>query len=267
MDKPTTTYHCHSLWSDGGASIERMVAAAAHAGMTEIGVSDHLVLMPDGGSVVWSMPVHRVREYAAEVRHIAASAPIQVKLGVEIDFFPSNPRQAEIDRIVADCGFDYAIGSIHFIDFFSVDSYASDWERLSADDVNEMHRRYWERVALAARSGQFDFLGHIDLPKKFCFLPTIDLTATVLGALDAIATAGVPIELNTAGWDKPCAEQYPSLTLLRECRKRNIPVLINDDAHAEEGVGRHYDKASDTLDQAGYSRLWAPPFAACLPRE
>ena len=47
-----------------------------------------------------------------------------------------------------------------------------------------------------AESGVFDFAAHLDLPKKFGFKPAANLSAESSAALDAIAAAGMAIEIN-----------------------------------------------------------------------
>ena len=97
-----------------------------------------------------------------------------------------------------------------------------------------MWKGYWERIGQMAASGIYDFAAHLDLPKKFGFRPTIDLAQEAHTALDALAAAGMAIEINTAGWSLPAREAYPSLDLLRAARERDIPLLINADAHRPE---------------------------------
>jgi histidinol-phosphatase (PHP family) len=98
----------------------------------------------------------------------------------------------------------------------------------------------------------FDFVGHLDLPKKFGFHARADLSRERDAALDAIAAADLAVELNTAGWDKPCAECYPAAALLREVRTREIPVLVSADAHAPEKAAAHYRRAAEALWQIGF---------------
>ena len=57
-----TSYHNHTTWSDGKASLAEMVAAGRAAGLDELGISDHYVLAPRGLDVRWSMPLERVNE-------------------------------------------------------------------------------------------------------------------------------------------------------------------------------------------------------------
>ena len=245
------SYHNHSTWSDGTSSIAEMVRAAAASGLAEFGMSDHYVLVPEGRTSAseWSMPLDRLEEYVADVQAARADGPT-VRLGIEADFYPET-WPALADRL-AGIPFDYVIGSVHSADGFPIDSGADFWTPLDQDGVDAIHRLYWVRIRQLAECGLFDFVGHLDLPKKFAFLPLADLSRERRDALDAIAAADLALELNTAGWEKPCAECYPSASLLAEARRREIPVLISADAHAPEKVAAHYGRAAELLWQVGF---------------
>ena len=74
-----------------------------------------------------------------------------------------------------------------------------------------------------------------------------------LKVLDAIAANDGAIELNTAGWYKPCAEQYPAFDLLQAANARKIPVIVNADAHSAADVVRGFDQAYMLLNEAGFN--------------
>ena len=99
---------------------------------------------------------------------------------------------------------------MHIVDGFGIDGCASDWETLIQDERDDVIRAYWARVRQMARSGLFDIAAHLDLYKKFGYYPSVDISKDVEAALDAVATSGMSVELNTAGWHKPCHEEYPS---------------------------------------------------------
>lgn len=244
----SATYHCHTHWSDGQSDAAAMVAAAQAAGLREIGFSDHLVLPPSRIDIPWAMDPARLDDYVCEVRGAAQTARIPVRLGLEVDFFPENPRQAELDDLLSRHSFDYAIGSIHLLNEFALDSAADDWARLSPSEVDAVFVRYWQEMRQLAETPGFDILGHLDLPKKFGFQPETDIREVENAALDAVARSGKLVELNTAGWDKLCAECYPAPDLLRRCLARDIPIIINDDAHAPDQVARHYERARKLLE-------------------
>jgi histidinol-phosphatase (PHP family) len=98
----------------------------------------------------------------------------------------------------------------------------------------------------------FDILGHPDLVKKFAHIPPGDLDRFYEPAIDAIAAAGGVIELNSAGWHKPCAEAYPAPRFLELACSAGIGLVISSDAHAPSEVGREFSRAIDLAKAAGY---------------
>lgn len=159
--------------------------------------------------------------------------------------------------------FDYIIGSIHYVNGFPVDENAVNWERLTVDERNDVWREYWRLQQLLAESGLCDIIAHLDLPKKFGFLPTIDLSEEIATTLDAIAKTGLTIELNTAGWHKPVHEQYPSETILRQAQQRGIPLTITADAHVAAHLTQSFSAARSLallcgLINAAYPELKLP---------
>jgi histidinol-phosphatase (PHP family) len=65
----------------------------------------------------------------------------------------------------------------------------------------------------------------------------------------------VSVELSTAGLRKPVAELYPSPELLRMCLEAGRPVTLSSDAHVPEQLGFAYDRAVETLRDAGVGEL------------
>jgi histidinol-phosphatase (PHP family) len=249
-----TTYHNHTNWGDGRASLAEMLAAARAAGVDELGISDHYVLYPGGQPVSWSMPLDFLDAYVAAVLAAAATSDAPVlRLGLEADFFPETV--ATLANRLAPFPFDYLIGSIHFVEGFPVDENADEWEALTVEARDARWRLYWTRVRQLAESRLFDIAGHLDVPKKFGYRPTIDLAAEEAAALEAIAEAGMAIELNTAGWDKPVGEAYPAPRLLRAACRRGIPLVINADAHQPRDLTNHFSRARALAREAGYREV------------
>lgn len=248
--------HNHSTWSDGGASAEAMCRAAKAAGIRVFGLSDHYVVHPDSSlmPVSWSIDPARIKDYCAELERLKQELNgenFTLYTGFEVDFFFENVEEvlSELEKYPL----DYLIGSVHYSGTFPIDSSEADWKPLSPDQIDEICRIYWEKMLGAAQCGRFTFLGHLDLPKKFGFLTDGEkYLPQAKQVLDAAAASGVGIELNTAGWFKPCSEPYPSLPMLREANLRKIPAVINPDAHCPEHVTRGFSEAAELLRQAGY---------------
>ena len=251
MKRQYVSYHVHSQWSDGKATIAEMIRAGAEAGLREVGMSDHSVLTstpcPDDE---WFMPPERLGEYVAEVQAAAGLVNIPVRLGLEVDFFPD--RVASIADVLQKTELDYVIGGVHSLDGFPLDSSPAYWEPLSQAQVNDLYAQYWACELQLVESELFDIVAHLDLPKKYAFCPTLDFSGEITAVLDAVADSGMVLELNAAGWDKTCAEQYPTQAVLQGCFARSIPTLISADAHATAEIARHYAEAADMLRAVGY---------------
>jgi len=245
-----STYHNHTRWSDGQASVARVVAQAHAHGVAELGISDHLVLRPSGEVPPWSMRADQLSAYVADLLGYRDVRDPVVRLGLEVDWFPGHADA--IADALAPYPFDYLIGSVHEVDGFVVDARAELWDAMADGERDRAHRDYWRNVQSMAESRLFDIVGHLDLTKKFGHRPTIDLQRPIEAALDAIAAADMAVELNTAGWYLPCQEAYPSAALLKQCHRRDIPVTIAADAHRPEHLVRGFQRATVTLQTLGF---------------
>jgi histidinol-phosphatase (PHP family) len=249
-----TSYHNHTNWSDGAPTLAAQIQAAKAAGIDELGISDHYVLYPGGEEVEWSLPLDLLGDYVLQLRAAAAEVRgLTLRLGIEADFFPETVD--DLRERLAPFPWDYVIGSVHYVDGFPIDENTRFWDALPPEERDEKWRLYWVRVRQLAESGVYDFLAHPDLPKKFGHRPSVDLSAEIAAALDAVAAADMAVEINTAGWSLPAGEAYPSLDFLRQARAREIPLLINADAHFPEFLTRNFDRARDLAREAGYTEL------------
>jgi histidinol-phosphatase (PHP family) len=250
-----TSYHVHSRWSDGQSDIASLVAAARAIGLAELGVSDHYVPLPDGSLCSWSMPLDALPAYLAEITAAAEAAgpALVVRRGLELDYFPE--QVGMLRDLLAGQPLDYVIGSVHYVDGFPIDESAGHWEALTVSERDTVIEGYWARIAEMARTGLYDFCAHLDLTKKFGFAASGEIGPRIASALDAIAAAGIAVEVNTAGWRTVSREAYPAPAILRACRERGIPTLINADAHAPPFLTRDFDRAAALVREAGYEEV------------
>lgn len=244
-------YHTHTpLCRHATGTPQEYVEAALAAGVTEYGISDHAPARPEPFDD-WRMRESELPAYFdwVETARAHAARRLPIRAGLECDWLPGC--EAWIESLASRHDWDYLIGSIHYLGSWDFDN--PKWlGRWAQADVEETWERYWQEYAAMARSGLFDFLGHPDLVKKFSFRPAGDLQRYYVPAIEAIASAGGAIEVNTAGWHKPCGEQYPAFEFLRLACEASIPLLINSDAHAPGEVGRDFPKAIDLAREAGY---------------
>ncbi|CAA9474791.1 MAG: Histidinol-phosphatase [uncultured Solirubrobacteraceae bacterium] len=239
------------------ANAERYREAAADRGIAELGVAEHIHRFTQALEV-WQHPWYRqwatddLDAYAAFVRE-----ETDLRLGLEVDYLPG--REDRLGGLLERYEWDYVVGSVHFVGdhAIDVDEVAFDVWRHAAT-AEQVWRRYFETLAEAARSGLFDILAHPDLVKVWGTgrpLPDRDPRFFYEPAVEAMAEAGVAVEVSTAGLRKPAAEIYPSRALLEMVADAGCPVALSSDAHRPEDIGHEYDQALELLDSVGIREL------------
>lgn len=257
----TSSFHTHSRYCDGRGSIDDVVEAALAAGLTEIGISSHA---PLPFPTPWAMPVERLPEYVREGREAQRryDGRIAVRLGLEMDYIPDARVTEFQEREIIPLGFDYYIGSVHFLGSgYPPRSYESDPERFLTilreeyeGDIRAMVEEYYRRIREMLRRPLLAFVGHLDRIKRWnkdqSFFRDDEAwyVAAVGQTLQAIAESGIPVEFNTSGWRKGSAEPYPAAWILARCRDLGIPIIVTADAHAPDQVTWGYDRAISCLD-------------------
>ncbi len=121
--------------------------------------------------------------------------------------------------------------------------------------MDEIWKAYFDAYTKMIEACLFDFLAHPDLVKKFGHRPEGDLSRFYHGTLDAIAEAGVTLEVSTAGLRKDVHEIYPSRDFLVAAHARNIPIVINSDAHNPKEVAYEFDRAYALAADVGYTKV------------
>jgi len=245
-------YHSHTpLCRHARGTPAEMVDAAIAAGLDEFGVSDHAPQTPEPFDD-WRMREAELPAYLdwiEDARQHAGKA-LAVRAGLECDWLAGN--EGWIESLASRHPWDYLIGSVHYLDGWDFDN--PKWlGRWSEVDLEDVWTRYWQSYAAMAASCLFDILAHPDLVKKFRAAPAGDLDRYYQPAIDAIAASGAAIEINTAGWHKPCAEAYPAPRFLELAARAGIPLVISSDAHEPAEVGRDFDRATELARAAGFT--------------
>jgi histidinol-phosphatase (PHP family) len=259
-----TDYHLHLRPDDddtpaaryfNAENVDRYLAAAAAAGIEELGVSEHVYRFRQGLDL-WSHPLWVENAHDDLDAYCAFVRTTPLKLGIECDFIRgAEERTAEL---LAAREFDYVVGSVHFIGEGDNAVDHEGWDVWEGGDPDEIWRRYFELLAECARSGLFDILGHPDLVKVWGRarpLPEMDLRAYYEPAVEAIVESGIAVEISTAGLRKPVGELYPARGFAELCVEAGVPFALSSDAHLPEQVGFEYDCAVEFLDSLGVEEI------------
>ncbi len=247
-------YHTHTpLCRHAEGAAEEYVDAAIRSGVTEYGISDHAPQSPEPFDD-WRMLESELDDYFQwiECARSHAGENLTIRAGLECDWLPGCHEW--IQHLETQYDWDYLIGSIHYLGNkwdFDHPKWLGRWAEI---DVADVWTQYWEEYTNMASAGIFDFLGHPDLIKKFAYTPSGDLRRFYDPVIEAIKDSDCAIELNTAGFHKPCNEQYPSSEFLTLAAEAKIPITLSSDAHAPSEVARDFKKGLELLKNAGFSQ-------------
>ena len=259
-----TDYHVHLRPDDAdatparhftAANAERYRETAAERGIAELGIAEHVYRFT-AALDVWEHPFWR--EYARDDLDAYCGfvrEETDLRLGIEADFVPG--REDRMASLLDGRDWDYVVGSVHFLRDRSLDTEEySVWG--AGESPERVWRRYFETVAESARSGLYDIVAHPDLVKVWgtsAPRPEGDLRRYYEPAVEAFAESGVAVELSTAGWRKPAAEQYPSRPFLEMLVDAGCPLALSSDAHVPDQLGFEYERAVDLLGELGVTEI------------
>lgn len=191
--------HCHTVYSDGKATIEQMVRAAESLGMKYITITDHSPAAHYAGG----LDSDRLKMQWAEIDEVQAKIPnVKILRGTESDILEDGSLDypdSILDR------FDVIIASIH-------SRMKMDAQQMTKRIVNCMKRR------------QFKIWGHA---LGRLLLRREPFECDIEQILDTIVESRAAIEVNGDPYRLDMEPRW-----IREARKRNIPFVISVDAHS-----------------------------------
>lgn len=264
--------HTHTSFSDGKNTAEEMVLCALSQGCTSLGFSDHSSF--SFGTDGWAMESGDLPLYLQEIRRLKAKYADQMDifLGMELD----------IDSVNPESGWDYLIGSVHYIHpegvRRSIDFNAAHTEETIRDyfggDPYAYTAAYFQRVATVAEKTNCQIIGHIDLAAKFNQqLPLFDEThprylAAATDALDELTKHDVIFEINTGTMSRGYRTvPYPTPTLLKAMRERNCRICITSDSHSVNTIFHAFDQARELAKGCGFRESWVLTKQGFIPQE
>lgn len=198
--------HCHSQYSDGGATIEQMARAAMARGLRYLGVSDH----SQSNTYAGGLSRERIVEQHAEIdalnaRFAAEGIEFRVLKGIEADILPCG--RVDYDAAFLD-RFDFVIGSVHT-------RYGMNAEQMTT------------RVLKALDDPHLTILGH---PTGRLLLTREPFAIDLEAVIEKAGRVGVAIELN--------ADPHRLDIDWKACRiaaGKGTMVSIGPDAHSPHG--------------------------------
>lgn len=216
-------YHTHTTFSDGVDSVSTMVRAAAQAGITDLGISDHV-----RANTTW-LPA-----YVDEIHRVRNITPIRVRIGVEakiLDTHGNLDLPDDLDGIeyvaIADHRVPTRQGPVH------PETIAAELEAGSIAPVDVMEMVVSATVNAALTAPVRPIIAHL-----FSIMPKIGLRAEyvplplVQHLARGLAGAGAAVEINEK-W------RCPTGWVAGRLAAAGVDIVAGSDSHAADRLGKY----------------------------
>ncbi len=195
--------HCHSVYSDGTATIEEMANAAKERGWDYLGISDH----SESAFYAGGLKRDKILLQHDEIDRLNAQMTgFRILKGIEADIMADG--RLDYDPQILDT-FDYVIGSIH--SRFSMDGDAMT-----------------KRVLAALDDPRLTILAH---PTGRLLLSREPYAIDVEAVLEKAVEVGVAVELNADPHRLDLDWRY-----CRQAKELGVTIAIGPDAHSTAGL-------------------------------
>ncbi|QEH33788.1 DNA polymerase/3'-5' exonuclease PolX [Aquisphaera giovannonii] len=204
LEDLTGTFHCHTNWSDGEATLEEMAEAARSMGLSYLGIADHSRSLRMAGGLT----VERVRDQWAKIDALneKLGPKFRVFKGTECDILADG--SLDFPDEVLD-GFDYVVASVH-------SRFGMPRGEMTA------------RIIRAVSNPRVTMLGH---PTGRLLLSRDSYAVDLDAVIAAAAEAGTMIEINANPHRLDIDAAH-----CRRARKAGVGIVINPDAHSTAGL-------------------------------
>lgn len=266
-DQPwRTSFHGGHSWpfcDHATGSLESILDAAADQGVHVFGVTEHAprlgekFLYPDERAWGWTVQTLEEKFDAYfEVLNQCIDTyadDLEVLRGFEIEVVPGNDWPAIMREYRERYQAEYIVGSVHYVDEISIDSFIPDFEDAlhAFGGLEALACAYYERVAEMVYEMQPEIVGHFDLIRKFGYrygaLDTPAIRSAARTALQEVKLRDGILDLNTAPLRRGFQEPYPAPWLIQEAKELQIPFAFGDDSHNADEVNSGVDTARQYL--------------------
>ncbi len=263
--------HSGAFCDHAEGTLRQILEAAVSQKMSVFGITEHAPRLAERFlyareiELGWDVPKleRDFRAYRSALDPLVRefSPLLQVLKGFEAEVVPSSTYADVMRRYRSDMGFDYMVGSVHFVGEIIIDSEPEDFERAlnRAGGLEALATRYYQEVARMVEALRPEVVGHLDLVRKngrhYGPLDTPPIRRSAREALEVIRRHGSILDLNTAGYRKNLGCPYPEPWLLRQAHEMGIGVCFGDDSHGPDQVGAGIEEARLYLLDHGISEI------------
>ncbi|MFB5663899.1 histidinol-phosphatase HisJ [Alteribacillus sp. HJP-4] len=259
MLQPVRDGHIHTPYCPHGSAdtFSMYVEEAVRQNLHTITFTEHAPLphgfedpVPEQNS---AMDEAKLADYFQELRLLKKeySQAITILAGLEVDFIEGYEKETEqfLNEIGPDM--DDSILSVHFLrtaaGYICLDYSPDSFEKLieACASSRQAAKLYYDTLLQSINQPLGPFkprrIGHMTLAAKFQHKFSGDWTPHPLieTVLDAVHKQGLELDYNGAGTAKVfCREPYPPDWVIKEAKKRGIPLVYGSDAHQARDLGQ-----------------------------
>ena len=176
---------------------------------------------------------HKMPEYFELIEKVRNQKyPVKIKFGLEICYFKEY--ETFIEDMTKNKGFDFLLGSVHFVDRFAFDHKPEHW---IGRDVDAIYRRYFEDSISLAKSKLFDGIGHPDAIKLFGHKASFSLSGHYESLAKELSNSHMYADQNSGVARRCTASLGMDQELLHALKKNHVKIIPSSDAHCPEDVG------------------------------
>lgn len=255
--------HSGEFCGHASGTLEEVLEAAVAAGFTVFGLSEHAprseprFLYPEEVAQGWDVArlAADFAAYAEASRRLVErfAGRLTVLRGFEAEAVPAASWAAEMAEHRRRHGFEYVVGSIHYVDEVQIDGRPEGLAELIAGrgSLEAVAVAYYEALAAMVEALAPEVVGHFDLVRKlaapFGSVDTPAARRAAERALEAVAAAGAILDVNTAGLRTGVGHPYPAPWIVGRAREMGIGFCFGDDSHGPGQVGAGVGAAREYL--------------------
>jgi len=255
--------HSGEFCEHADGTLREILEAAYQVGYIVFGVAEHMprvearYLYPSEIERGWS--THTLEETFDRYAHVVAQLAdefadrLVVLRGFEIEVVPEDRYPDLVRGYRERYGFDYIVGSVHFLHGAALDGYSEqsfDAMMAGVGGMEAVAVQYYHKVAEMAQAVRPEVIAHLDLVRlKATRLGLAEQVATarvrqaVEHALEAIRSVGARVEVNTSALRKGLDQPYPADWIVQMGARMGMRFCIGDDSHRPAQVGFGLEQA------------------------
>jgi len=247
-------YHLHTTFSmDSKMTMEDACREAIRRDLAEVSFTEHVDFVPEDEGAGFFNPA----AYMTELRRCRDlfDGQLTIRAGFEIGEAHRCAREGR--ELTAAYPFDFVIGSLHWVG----PELVMCPEYFEGKSLEQAYGAYFEELLALVNVGDFDVVGHLDVPKRFAGhlhdrLDPTPFEEPIREVLRTCIERGIGIEINTGTIRRTGNDPSPSPEVLFWYRELGGEILtIGSDGHRPTHMAYAFDRALALACEAGFTHL------------